>query len=392
MNFSWHVYLSETGAEISPTNLFPHVTQSLGTVIKVGETLEVNYESFAEVKDEVNNHQSFWWPAEVVLVSGYLILLKWCIPEINSRPPEVNTCSNSNSLQVVTSKSKGKNKFWFDTKGRNWQCLQPMGWCLSKGIDWNPPKQFSHLKGIHWQMTDWAVRLQNRSVSNVFFERHCLYAFETIRVGGYFECEHELDPTCVWPVKVLMNIGGRVLLSWFGINSKVQNSDNKNRRVNNFTLFYLHRRLHPLGYGKLYHLKYCPPPGCVLERAISNIDTFIRGACAATYNELSKSVDSLLLKSLFSADNNHNTQPLHEFKVGWKLEAVHPLKPYFVQPATVVKVSCHCFIVYCRYRIIIITVNNPFRRLIQIRFLVITTDNCCLVVVVGLEYRNDPTY
>ncbi|CAH8845917.1 unnamed protein product [Trichobilharzia szidati] len=323
MNFSWHVYLSETGAEISPTNLFPHVTQSLGTLIKVGETLEVNFECFAEVSEEVNNHQSSWWPAEVVLVSGYLILLKWCTPEMNIRPPEVNTCSNSNSsLQAVTtSESKEKNKFWFDTKGSNWQCLRPMGWCLSKGIDWSPPKQLTPLKETHWQITDWAARLQNRSVSSVFFERHCLYAFETIRVGGYFECEHELDPTCVWPVKVLMNIGGRVLLSWFGISSKAQNSDNnnKNRKVNNFTLFYLHRRLHPLGYGKLYDLKYCPPPGYVLERAITNIDTFIRGACPATYNELSKS-------------------PLHEFKVGWKLEAVHPLKPYFVQPATVVKV------------------------------------------------------
>lgn len=144
--------------------------------------------------------------------------------------------------------------------------------------------------------------------------------------------------------QVLMNIGGRVLLSWFGTSSKAQNSDNKNRKVLNFTLFYLHRRLHPLGYGKLYDLKYCPPPGYVLERAITNIDTFIRGACPATYNELLKSVDSLLLKSLFSPPHNGSSiQPLHEFKVGWKLEAVNPHKPYFVQPATVVKVGiCHC--------------------------------------------------
>lgn len=138
-----------------------------------------------------------------------------------------------------------------------------------------------------------------------------------------------------------MNIGGRVLLSWFGTSSKAQACD-KSRKFSTFTLFYLNRRLHPLGYGKLCDLKYCPPPGYVLERAISNIDAFIRGACPATYNDLSKSVDSLLLKSIFSVHNN--IQPLHEFKVGWKLEAVNPIRPYFVQPATVVKVCFHVYI------------------------------------------------
>ncbi|CAH8539562.1 unnamed protein product [Heterobilharzia americana] len=213
-----------------------------------------------------------------------------------------------------------------------------MGWCRSKNINWSPPNQLLHMLNLKencWQSADWASYLQGRSVCSIFFERRCLYIFETIRVGGYFECEHELDPSCVWPVKVLMNIGGRVLLSWFGTSSKSQMCD-KSHKLSTFTLFYLNRRLHPLGYGKLSELKYCPPPGYILERAISNIDAFIRGACPATYNELSKSVDSLLLKSIFSVNNG--IQSLHEFKVGWKLEAINPLRPYFVQPATVVKV------------------------------------------------------
>ncbi|CAH8545484.1 unnamed protein product [Schistosoma rodhaini] len=330
MNFNWHVYLSETGAEISPFNLFPHVAQSFETLVKKGETLEVNSQGFSEQKGA--SIQNSWWPAEVVLVSGYLILLKWCIPETAVYSSETTTCPVSDTSQYPS-----ENTFWFDVKGPGWDFVQPMGSCLSKNTNWTPPSQISHLSNQEncWQNTDWASCLRSRSVCNTFFDRRCLYTFETIRVGGYFECEHDLDPTCVWPAKVLMNIGGRVLLSWFGTSSKAQACD-KSRKFSTFTLFYLNRRLHPLGYGKLCDLKYCPPPGYVLERAISNIDAFIRGACPATYNDLSKSVDSLLLKSIFSVHNN--IQPLHEFKVGWKLEAVNPLRPYFVQPATVVKV------------------------------------------------------
>ncbi|CAH8541600.1 Scm-like with four MBT domains protein 2 [Schistosoma haematobium] len=334
MNFNWHVYLSETGAEISPFNLFPHVAQSFETLVKKGETLEVNSQGFSEQKEA--SIQNSWWPAEVVLVSGYLILLKWCIPETAVHSSETTTCPVSGTSHTI-SQYPSKNTFWFDVKGPGWDFVQPIGWCLSKNTNWTPPSQISHLSNQEncWQNTDWASCLRSRSVCNTFFDRRCLYTFETIRVGGYFECEHNLDPTCVWPAKVLMNIGGRVLLSWFGTSSKAQACD-KSRKFSTFTLFYLNRRLHPLGYGKLCDLKYCPPPGYVLERAISNIDAFIRGACPATYNDLSKSVDSLLLKSIFSVHNN--IQPLHEFKVGWKLEAVNPIRPYFVQPATVVKV------------------------------------------------------
>ncbi|CAH8495226.1 unnamed protein product [Schistosoma turkestanicum] len=296
-----------------------------------GETLEVNSQGFSEQKQASINNS--WWPAEVVLVSGYLILLKWCVPETAGHSSETNKCPVSD-----TSQCPSKNTFWFDVRGPNWDFVRPIGWCLSKNTNWTPPNQISHLINQEncWQKTDWASCLRNRSVCNTFFERRCLYNFETIRVGGYFECEHDLDPTCVWPAKVLMNIGGRVLLSWFGTSSKTQACD-KSRKFSTFTLFYLNRRLHPLGYGKLCDLKYRPPPGYILERSISNIDAFIRGACPAIYNnDLSKSVDSLPLKSAFSVHNN--TQPLHEFKVGWKLEAVNPLRPYFVQPATVVKV------------------------------------------------------
>ncbi|CAH8545503.1 unnamed protein product [Schistosoma rodhaini] len=197
MNFNWHVYLSETGAEISPFNLFPHVAQSFETLVKKGETLEVNSQGFSEQKGA--SIQNSWWPAEVVLVSGYLILLKWCIPETAVYSSETTTCPVSDTSQYPS-----ENTFWFDVKGPGWDFVQPMGSCLSKNTNWTPPSQISHLSNQEncWQNTDWASCLRSRSVCNTFFDRRCLYTFETIRVGGYFECEHDLDPTCVWPAKV----------------------------------------------------------------------------------------------------------------------------------------------------------------------------------------------
>lgn len=128
------------------------------------------------------------------------------------------------------------------------------------------------------------------------------------------------------------------MLSWFGIDSKCEDNETTGYHCTKFTLFYLHNRLHPLGYGKVSALKYFPPPGFVFERAILNVDAFIRGACPATYNVFGKSSDLDFYKNLFSS--HFLDPPLHEFKIGWKLEAVNPFKRYVVQPATVIKVNC----------------------------------------------------
>lgn len=198
MHFDWHVYLSETGAEISPLKLFTHVTKSLETLLKPGEILEVNISYI--LKQNRNVYVDCWWPAEVVTISGHLILFKWCVPSCEQITSNKTSEEKNTSVEQLNSYA-----FWFDSKGPNWKYVKPIGWCRSKNIIWSPPISVSKL--IHdtmdsFKMKTWILSLEKISVSHMFFERRCLYAYETIRVGGYFECEHEYDPSCVWPVKV----------------------------------------------------------------------------------------------------------------------------------------------------------------------------------------------
>lgn len=130
-----------------------------------------------------------------------------------------------------------------------------------------------------------------------------------------------------------MNVGGRVKLMWFG--SSAVDSQEKCPAVEApiFTLFYLHRRIHPLGWANTHGFAYRPPPGIILKRSISNVGTFVRGALSALSCPLMGDPD---------ADSMGAHQPpLHEFKEGWKLEAVNPVKPYLIQPASVAQVMGH---------------------------------------------------
>ncbi|CAL8076945.1 unnamed protein product [Calicophoron daubneyi] len=334
MPFDWHVYLSETGAELSPPVLFDHVSRSLEPLVHKGETLEVLWSV-----GSTNPGEQKWWPAEVVLVSGYLLLLKWWVPEkpvteLHPVPPASKRPMKCPKIPSVTN-NEG---FWFDVKGSNWDRVRQIGWCRSKNIAWTPPDHVLTVDAaLLSPFSEYEEKLQKRSVARPFFEQHALYPFETIRSGGYLECEHEDNPGCVWPAKVLMNIGGRVKLAWFGTDVK-QSVNGGADPKSIFTLFYLHRRIHLLGWGKIYGLKYCPPPDVTVDRAISNIDAFIRGAPSA-FTLASDQDGGNKLKSIRAGHPMYQRDPpLHEFKKGWKVEAVNPLKPYLVQPATIAEV------------------------------------------------------
>lgn len=330
MSFNWHTYLSETGAEICPASLFDHVCQSMQPLIREGETVEV-VSHFSE--NTLGSNVFKWWPAEVVSISGCMILFKWCLPD---SVPMNHTDQSFSPTGVPYSSANG---FWFDVKGRHWNLIRPIGTTQPIGQNWFPPIHLSHLASAaeFTLSNDWLESLKKRSVLNVFFERRVLYFYETIQIGGYFECEHEDNPCCVWPAKVLVNVGGRIKVAWFGMDDKMipeRSSDDGST----FTLFYLHRRVHPLGWGKFHHLTYSPPPGLVPDRKISNMDAFIRNALSA-FVHLSSEDRLLDLKKIRPGHPLYRSSPpAHEFKVGWKLEAVNPRKPYTVQPAAVAEV------------------------------------------------------
>ncbi|TPP63145.1 Scm protein containing 4 mbt domains (Sfmbt) [Fasciola gigantica] len=327
MPFNWHVYLSETGAEISPSSLFEHVSRSFQPIIRKGCVLEALVVNSNELSDPSNENKNKWWPAEVVLISGYLVLFKWCMPNRpgNSHHP----VAFNKTTEKMTVPNVSSDRFWFDIKGSDWKSVRPLGCSLQNRASWARPKVYSVLDTplSFEEETKWVNELRVRAVPDVFFEQRALYHYETIRVGGYFECEHANNPRFVWPVQVLMNVGGRVKLMWFGSSSINSQEKCSTVEVPVFTLFYLHRRIHPLGWANAHGFTYRPPPGITLKRSISNVGTFVRGALSAFSCPL-----------ISDPDVDPHRPPLHEFKEGWKLEAVNPMKPYLIQPATIAQV------------------------------------------------------
>jgi len=63
----------------------------------------------------------------------------------------------------------------------------------------------------------------------------------------YLEAQHDIDLDLVWPVKVIENVGGRLLLRYVS--------------AGDFWLFYLHHRLHPIGWARSRDYQYQPPAG-----------------------------------------------------------------------------------------------------------------------------------
>ena len=66
----------------------------------------------------------------------------------------------------------------------------------------------------------------------------------------------------VWIVRVMENIGGRLLLRFEGTD----------KAKDDFWLFYLHHRLHPIGWCRDNDAIYKPPEGTTLTPMLMMID------------------------------------------------------------------------------------------------------------------------
>jgi len=74
---------------------------------------------------------------------------------------------------------------------------------------------------------------------------------DQIKEGMFLEAQHDIEPDLVWPVKVIENVGGRLLLRYEGAETA----------AGDFWLFYLHHRLHPIGWARSHDCGYRPPAG-----------------------------------------------------------------------------------------------------------------------------------
>ena len=78
---------------------------------------------------------------------------------------------------------------------------------------------------------------------------------DQIKEGMFLEAQHDVEPDLVWPVKVIENVGGRLLLRYEAAETA----------AGDFWLFYLHHRLHPIGWARSHDCTYRPPAGLSMQ-------------------------------------------------------------------------------------------------------------------------------
>ena len=84
-----------------------------------------------------------------------------------------------------------------------------------------------------------------------FRQRTGTLPIDQIKEGMFLEAQHGIEPDLVWPVKVIENVGGRLLLRYVAADTA----------AGHFWLFYLHHRLHPIGWARSRDCAYRPPAG-----------------------------------------------------------------------------------------------------------------------------------
>ena len=74
---------------------------------------------------------------------------------------------------------------------------------------------------------------------------------DQIREGMRVEVQDVLRRNQLWLARIVENVGGRLYLRYEGLDNS----------AHDFWLFYLHERLHPIGWGEARGYSYHPPQG-----------------------------------------------------------------------------------------------------------------------------------
>lgn len=278
--FIWDEYLEETSSIAAAPTSFLHVEKSLQSCFTSGMKLEV------PTKD---NPDAFWI-ATVILTCGPLLRLRY--------------------EGFGDDRTSG---FWYDITSKD---IHPIGWCAENNMKLIPPSEIKDKIG------NWDEFLSNalkdaKTVPQYLLEANCTTPVDLIKQGMKLEILQKLNPTHIWIATVLENVGGRLLLRYEGASS-----------AEDFWLFYLSYRVHPVGWSKENNHTYTAPESVVSKCGKERCMEILQAAIA----EASKMP---LLHDIF--ENQEKIKP-HKFKTGMKLEAVHPGTLVQFHPATIVEV------------------------------------------------------
>ncbi|XP_023933206.1 scm-like with four MBT domains protein 1 isoform X1 [Lingula anatina] len=281
--FIWEEYLEDTGASPAPPTAFKHVECSLQSGFTKGMKLEV--------ANKCNSNT--YWVASVVMTCGPLLRLRYDGYDEDSSAD-----------------------FWADVFTSD---IHPIGWCAQNSKSLQPPEAIKN-KYDNWSEFLVKTLTGARTAPNYLLDRTTgITPIDQIKQGMRLEVQHELQPKSVWVVRIIENIGGRLLLRYEGTDSA----------THDFWLFYLHPRLHPIGWGQENGCIFRPPAEIKGEHE--------------NYTEWSEILQSAIKEAgerQLPSDVFKDQMELreHSFQRGWKLELLHPKNHTHLCPATVVQV------------------------------------------------------
>ncbi|NXY65473.1 SMBT1 protein, partial [Callaeas wilsoni] len=284
MEFNWDEYLEDTGAIAAPHGSFKHVDTSLQNGFAPGMKLEV----------AVKSDQNTYWVATIITTCGQLLLLRY--------------------------DGYGEDRkadFWCDILTAD---LHPIGWCeqnekilkVPEGIKDKIPDQEEFLQRV--------LKGACSAPANLLEGLHRgKNPLDLIAPGSRLELQNIRDSLEAWIVNVVENVGGRLKLRYEGL----EDSDKFDQ-----WLFYLDPFLHQVGWAAQHGYSLQPP------LAIRSLRS------EADWQEILKKVKEEEEESSVPTDlfKDKPVIGVHSFSEGMKLEAVDPMAPFVISPATVLKV------------------------------------------------------
>ncbi|NXP15736.1 SMBT1 protein, partial [Thinocorus orbignyianus] len=284
LEFNWDEYLEDTGATAAPHGSFKHVDTSLQNGFAPGMKLEV----------AVKSDQNTYWVATIITTCGQLLLLRY--------------------------DGYGEDRkadFWCDIMTAD---LHPIGWCeqnkkilkVPEGIKDKIPDQEEFLQRV--------LKGACSAPANLLEGLHRgKNPLDLIAPGSRLELQNMRDSLEAWIVNVVDNVGGRLKLRYEGLDD----SDKFDQ-----WLFYLDPFLHQVGWATQHGYSLQPP------LAIRSLKS------EADWQEILKKVKEEEEESSVPTDlfKDKPVIGVHSFSEGMKLEAVDPMAPFVISPATVVKV------------------------------------------------------
>ncbi|KAL6449214.1 hypothetical protein ACFW04_000701 [Cataglyphis niger] len=281
--FVWQDYLDATDSVEVPQIMFPHVELTLQNSIEIGMSLEV------PVQKKNNQEELSYWVASIVMACGPLLRLRYF-------------GGDDRSLE-----------FWFNlTK----EAGHELGWSEKNNKKLEPPdiileKSPDCIDKLH----DFLATA--RTLPPEMLTGDGLSMTDKIKQGMKIEISDVLHPYKLWVATIIENVGGRLLLRY----------DTPGSFREDFWIFCTSERLHSYGFAsKSNSTWFLEPPGSIVD--------------LYTYEEWkdlleSKPKDCELLEELFNNNIDHSK---HSFKIGDKVEALHPVDRTKICPATVTKI------------------------------------------------------